>query len=225
MYPVPCLDTPAAASVPETTSTTPSRPDEFFPSGRFARVPAEALGPLAQKGPHRMSHAEFRLFVALCRFRGLAHIVNPCQETLASMTGIARQNVSRTAASLQAKGWVRVHHEDDHKQKRVENYELLVPTPGQSPGVEPKPRKPRVKHAATTPAVSLRSGPMVASKPLPDHLQEVDCAEFDAMDAEATYTDCAEIDAEPMTAEELELAMRLLEADAGHASQSVRLER
>ncbi|MDE2629020.1 MAG: hypothetical protein KGL99_17880, partial [Burkholderiales bacterium] len=61
--------------------------DAFFPSGFFAKVPAEALGPLAFEGPHRMEHTEFRLFVALCRFRGRAQVVNPCQETLAKMTG------------------------------------------------------------------------------------------------------------------------------------------
>lgn len=204
-------DTTINSSPAETPAASPA--DGFFPSGRFAKVPAEALGPLAQKGPHRMSHAEFRLFVALCRFRGIARVVNPCQETLASMTGIARQNVSRTANSLQAKGWVRIRHEDDHKQKRVENYELLIPTPGASPGVEPKARKPRARRAVAAPMVTTRSGPMVPARPLPEHLREVDCAEFDAMDDTALYAGVIDIDSEPMNEEELEEALSLLEAE------------
>ena len=123
-------------------TATPSQ-DGFFPSARFAKVPAEALDALAYEGPHKLSHAEFRLFVALCRFRGIARIVNPSQETLASMTGISRSNVSRTAHLLQAKGWARIHHADGDPQKRVSNYELLIPVRGVSPGVEPEPRKER----------------------------------------------------------------------------------
>lgn len=42
-----------------------------------------------------MEHSEFPLFVALCRFRGRAEVANPSQETLARMTGMARNNVSR----------------------------------------------------------------------------------------------------------------------------------
>ncbi len=119
--------------------------DGFFPSARFAKVPAEALDALAYEGPHKLSHAEFRLFVALCRFRGITRIVNPCQETLAAMTGIVRSNVSRTAQSLQAKGWVRIHHVDGDSQKRVSNYELFIPVRGVSPGVASKPKKTRMK--------------------------------------------------------------------------------
>jgi hypothetical protein len=117
--------------------------DGFFPSARFAKVPAEALDALAYEGPHKLSHAEFRLFVALCRFRGISRIVNPCQETLAAMTGIARSNVSRTAQLLQAKGWVRIQHVDGDPRKRVSNYELLIPVRGASPGVPSKPKKMR----------------------------------------------------------------------------------
>lgn len=130
------------ATPTQSATATPAQ-DPFFPSGFFAKVPAEALGPLAFKGPHRMEHSEFRLFAALCRFRGRAQLVNPCQDTLAKMTGMARNNVSRAAHGLQDKGWVRLHHKDKNPRKKIENYELLIPTPGSSPGVAPKPKKVR----------------------------------------------------------------------------------
>lgn len=132
-----CANSSAAAPVNE-SATDPVPVDDFFPSGRFAKVPAEALGPLATEGAHRMEHTEFHLFVALCRFRGRAQVVNPCQETLAKMTRMARNNVSRAAHGLQAKGWVRLHHKDGNIRKAIENYELLIPQPGKSPGVEPQ---------------------------------------------------------------------------------------
>jgi len=187
--------------------------DAFFPSGFFAKVPAEALGPLAFEGPHRMEHTEFRLFVALCRFRGRAQVVNPCQETLAKMTGMARNNVSRAAHGLQAKGWVRLHHKENNPRKAIENYELLIPTPGTSPGVAPKPRKARatpVEAAVPSRPADPRHGPMVPGRPLPDYLVPPDSTEFDAMDDEALYRGEVDIDSEPMSEAELEEALTQL---------------
>jgi hypothetical protein len=130
-------------ATPTRSSTTTQAQDPFFPSGYFAKVPAEALGPIAFEGPHRIEHSEFRLFVALCRFRGRAQLVNPSQETLAKMTGMTRNNVSRAAHRLQLKGWVTLHHKDGNPHKSIQNYELHIPIPGSSPGVAPKPKKVR----------------------------------------------------------------------------------
>lgn len=102
--------------------------DNFFPSNRFAKVPAELLSALSWSGPHKLEHVEFRVLVALCKFRGPEKRVNPAQETLSMMTGIQRQNVSRAIRSLQAKGWLIAHHEDGHPKKRVVQYELIVPS-------------------------------------------------------------------------------------------------
>lgn len=198
-------------------ATTPAMQavDAFYPSGFFAKVPAEALGILAFEGPHRMEHTEFRLFVALCRFRGRAQVVNPCQETLAKMTGMARNNVSRAAHSLQAKGWVRLHHKEGNPRKAIENYELLIPTPGTSPGVATKPRKAPGKVASPqTPAhahPTLPAAPLVHAVARPAYESLPDCAEFDAAADDAHYGDHTEIDSEPMTSAELEEALTQLE--------------
>ena len=213
MHPLPSLDSPS--STPESeASTTPVPFDEFFPSNRFAKVPAEALGPLAFEGPYRMEHTEFRLFVALCRFRGRAHLVNPSQERLAKMTGMARNNVSRAAHGLQDKGWVRLHHRDDNERKVIENYELLIPVPGVTVVVPPRPKKARTKPVEAPAALALpvaRPGPLFPSKPLPDHLTPSDSKDFDAMDDDALYRGEVDIDSEPMSAEELEEALTELE--------------
>lgn len=212
MNPFPSNDNPSSTSASE-ASAAAAPVDDFFPSGRFARVPAEALGPLAFQGEHSMEHSEFHLFVALCRFRGRAQVVNPSQETLAKMTGMARNNVSRAANRLQDKGWVRLHHRDGNPRKAIENYELLIPVPGVTVVVPPKPKKARGK-AADVAAPSLpaaRPAPLVATRPLPAHLILPDYAEFDAMDAEATYYGDAYIDSEPMSAEELDEALTQLE--------------
>lgn len=177
-----------------TLATTPAA-DAFFPSGYFAKVPAEALGPLAFEGPHRMEHSEFHLFAALCRFRGRAQLVNPSQETLAMMTGMARNNVSRAAHGLQAKGWVRLHHKDGNPHKKIENYELLIPTPGSSPGIAPKPKKVRTKTSEAAPA----------SPVLVEAYASLDSAELGALGDYDCYA--VEIDSEPMTDAELDTAL------------------
>ena len=212
MHTLPSLDSPS--STPASEASTAAVPvDEFFPSGRFAKVPAEALGPLAFEGPHSMEHTEFRLFVALCRFRGRAQVVNPSQETLAKMTGMARNNVSRAANRLQDKGWVRLHHRDGNPRKAIENYELVIPVPGVTAVVPPKPKKARAKSAdLVAPSMPLaRPGVMFPSKPLPAYLRELDCADFDAMDDDALYRDDVDIDSEPMSPEELDEALTQLE--------------
>lgn len=99
-------------------------PDPFFPSTYFAKVPAEVLSPLAHAGGAAMSHAEFRVFIALCRFRGATRIVNPTRITLGSMTGLTPNNISRATQRLQAKGWLTIHYAGDQPSREVENYEL-----------------------------------------------------------------------------------------------------
>lgn len=107
---------------------TAALPDSLFPSGYFAKVPAEVLAPLAHEGPSAMSHAEFRVFVALCRFRGPTRIVNPTRMTLERMTGLTPNNISRSTRSLQAKGWLTIHYVEGRKAREVENYELHLST-------------------------------------------------------------------------------------------------
>ena len=160
-----------------------------------------------------MEHSEFHLFVALCRFRGRAQVVNPSQETLAKMTGMARNNVSRAANRLQDKGWVRLHHRDGNPRKAIENYELLIPVPGVTVVVPPKPKKARDKPIeAAAPALPIAcTEPLFPSKPLPDHLSLPDSDDFDAMDDDALYAGTADIDSEPMSAEELEEALTQLD--------------
>ncbi|MFG6490283.1 helix-turn-helix domain-containing protein [Roseateles sp. BYS78W] len=160
-----------------------------------------------------MEHSEFRLFVALCRFRGRAQLVNPSQETLAKMTGMARNNVSRAANRLQDKGWVRLHHRDDNPRKAIENYELLIPTPGVTVVVPPKPTKARAKpvEAAAPAHLLARPEPLFPSEPLPDHLHLPDSDDFDAMDDDALYRGEVDIDSEPMSATELYEALTQLE--------------
>lgn len=114
------------------TNSTPaakaaSAADAFFPSGLFAKVPQEALSFLAHGGSSAMSHAEFRVFVALCRFRGPTRIVNPTRARLEKMTGMTPNNISRATKSLQENGWLTVHYADGNKSRVIENYELCVP--------------------------------------------------------------------------------------------------
>lgn len=197
-----------------TIPTTSQAGDAFFPSGYFAKVPSEALGPLALEGPHRMEHSEFRLFVALCRFRGRAQVVHPCQETLASMTGMARNNVSRAAHGLQNKGWVRLHHKEANPRKPIVNYELLIPVPGKSPGIVSKPKKSHGEAA-------LKPSELAQTPATPAELCRVGCAEADHLSpppgtdfstiSEADFLgDGSAIDSEPMTADELEVALAQL---------------
>jgi hypothetical protein len=201
-------------------STSPTIPtasqagDAFFPSGYFAKVPAEALDKLAFEGPHRMEHSEFRLFVALCRFRGRAQVVHPCQETLASMTGMARNNVSRAAHGLQSKGWVRLHHKEANPRKPIVNYELLIPVPGKSPGMAAKPNKAHgeaapepseLAQAPATPAELCRVGCAGAG-----HLTPPPGTDFDAISEADFLGDSPAVDSEPMTADELEAALAQL---------------
>jgi len=143
--------------------TNPNSPayDDFYPSGRFARVPAEALGPLALEGDHRMGHAAFRVFVALCRFRGATRTVNPSQETLASMTGLSRNNVSRATRELAARGWLTAYHEGGDPHKRVLNYELAIPKPGISRGVPARPTRAQ-RNAAAKMAAELAARPILS---------------------------------------------------------------
>lgn len=111
------------------TQSSQDSSDPFFPSGRFAKVPAELFSILSWSGKHKLEHTEFRVFIALCKFRGPSRLVNPSQETIAMMTGVQRQNVSRAIRNLEAKGWLVAHHEDGHPKKRVVQYELMVPAP------------------------------------------------------------------------------------------------
>ncbi len=120
------------------------QPDPFFPSGRFARVPQEAFSALAFRGATGLSHAEFRVFVALARFRGIAKRVNPTRLTLGKMTGMTPNNISRATKGLQAKGWLTIVYVDGQKSRKVENYELKVPAAPQAVGA--------VKPAQTPPA-------------------------------------------------------------------------
>jgi DNA-binding transcriptional MocR family regulator len=124
-------------------------------------VPAEALGPLSVEGTQEMGHAAFRVFVALCRFRGASRTVNPSQETLASMTGLSRNNVSRATRELAARGWLVARHEEGNPRKRVVNYELSVPTPGLSPGVPAKATRAQ-RNAAKAVAVELSERPVLS---------------------------------------------------------------
>ena len=98
--------------------------DTFFPS-YFARVPLEAMT-IGSSGSQAMSHAEFRVFVALCRFRGIAKIVNPTRTTITKMTGMTPNNISRATRALQEKGWLAIHYEADDKRRKVINYELKL---------------------------------------------------------------------------------------------------
>lgn len=102
--------------------------DPLFPSIFFAKIPAEVLGPLAHIGPAAMSHAEFRVFVALCRFRGTARIVNPTRARLEMMTGLTPNNISRATRGLCDKGWLTIHYADGKKSRKVANYELHIST-------------------------------------------------------------------------------------------------
>jgi hypothetical protein len=98
--------------------------DAFFPS-YFARVPIEAMT-IGSSGSKAMSHAEFRVFVALCRFRGIAKIVNPTRTTITKMTGMTPNNISRATRALQDKGWLAIQYEADDKRRKVINYELKL---------------------------------------------------------------------------------------------------
>jgi hypothetical protein len=176
-----------ATSSPSPTATLAQ--DTFFPSGYFAKVPTEALGSLAFEGHHRMEHSEFRLFVALCRFRGRAQLVNPSQETLAKMTGMTRNNVSRAAHGLKSKGWATLHHKDGNVHKSIANYELHIPIPGTSPGVMPMPKK--VQKGTTGSHAEV------------DVIDYVDCASASHEGYEV------EVDSEPMSEAELDAALAL----------------
>lgn len=105
-------------------------PDPFFPSTYFAKVPAEVLSPLAHAGDAAMSHAEFRVFIALCRFRGTTRTVNPTRMTLGKMTGLTPNNISRATQRLQAKGWLTIHYAGGRPSREVENYELHLSSKG-----------------------------------------------------------------------------------------------
>jgi len=112
--------------------------DAFFPT-YFARVPLEAMT-IGSFGPTAMSHAEFRVFVALCRFRGLAKIVNPTRATISRMTGMTPNNISRATRALQDKGWLAIHYESGDKRRKVINYELkLASDDGPFPAAAPAP--------------------------------------------------------------------------------------
>ena len=201
-------------STSPTIPTTAQAGDAFFPSGYFAKVPAEALSLLAFEGPHRMEHSEFRLFVALCRFRGRAQVVHPCQETLASMTGMARNNVSRAAHGLQDKGWVRLHHKEGNPRKPIVNYELLIPVPGKSPGMVSKPKKrsdgavPEPSALAQTPATPAELCKLGGAGT--DHLSPPPGTDFSTISEADFLGDGSAIDSEPMTADELEAALAQL---------------
>ena len=70
------------------------------------------------------------------------------------MTGLSRNNVSRAVKELAARGWLKAHHADGDPHKRIVNYELSIPTPGVSPGVEPTATRAE-RNAAETMASSL----------------------------------------------------------------------
>ena len=113
------------------TPTTPARnaalPDPFFPTALFAKVPAEALTPTKFSKDSAMTHAEFRVFVALCRFRGPDRTVHPTRLTLEKMTLMTPNNISRATAGLQKKGWLVIHYLNGRKSRVVANYELGLP--------------------------------------------------------------------------------------------------
>jgi len=111
--------------------------DSFFPS-YFARVPLEAMT-IGSSGSKAMSHAEFRVFVALCRFRGIAKIVNPTRTTITKMTGMTPNNISRATRALQEKGWLAIHYEADDKRRKVINYELKLASGDGAPPVTAPP--------------------------------------------------------------------------------------
>ncbi len=220
-------------STPTPKSNVASSTDEFFPSSRFAKVPAEALGSLAWKGPHRMEHSEFRLFVALARFRGVAQLVNPSQETLAAMTGMSRNNVSRAAHGLECKGWAVLHHQDGDPHKRIENYELKIPVPGKSPGVPPKPRKagPRARKSVNTqvaegvdaalpiePAMHVGDVNCADQGDQADQADFADCAEYDERDSGFAYGADLGADSDPVAILELERQMAIFDALEAQAS-------
>lgn len=131
------------------TPTTPARnaalPDPFFPTIFFAKVPAEAFVPSKFSPDSAMSHAEFRVFVSLCRFRGIERVVNPTRQTLQKMTLMTPNNISRATAGLQKKGWLVIHYLAGSKSRAVANYELGLPgtlnKPADSPKGTSKPRK------------------------------------------------------------------------------------
>jgi hypothetical protein len=139
---------PATTTTANSNAPRASKPDAFYPSGKFARVPLEALSPLAWAGTRQMSHAEFRVLVALCYFRGMFKDVYPSQETLADMTGIARNNVSRAAQSLQDRGWLRIDYVNGDPRQGVEHYELSVPARDEGP--TPTMRRPKPSHPKRT---------------------------------------------------------------------------
>lgn len=122
--------------------------DPFFPSGQFAKVPAEAFGSLAVSGPHALTHAEFRLLASLCRFRGVSRLVYPTRALLERLTGMTPNNVSRITKSLQKKGWLTICYVDGNVRRKVANYELCVPVSGT--GV--KTVKPTAKVESDSPA-------------------------------------------------------------------------
>jgi DNA-binding MarR family transcriptional regulator len=109
------------------TSKGPMPLDPLFPSGYFAKVPAEALSALAHSGAAALSHAEFRVLVSLLRFRGAERVVNPKRGTLERMTGMTPNNISRCTRGLQSKGWLTIHYEDARTRRVVANYELRIP--------------------------------------------------------------------------------------------------
>lgn len=102
-----------------------SQPVDVFLPSYFARVPIEAMV-IGSTGAAAMSHAEFRVFVALCRFRGAARIVNPTRATLMKMTGMTPNNISRATRALQDKRWLTIHYENGDKRRKVTNYELRL---------------------------------------------------------------------------------------------------
>jgi len=79
--------------------------------------------------------------------------------------------------------------------------------------VPPKPKKARAKSAdMVAPSMPItRSGVLFPSKPLPAHLYDPDCEDFEATDDGALYRDEVDIDSEPMSAEELDEALTQLE--------------
>lgn len=165
--------------------------DPFFPSRFFAKVPAEALSALAHHGRSKMTHGEFRVFVALCRFRGPSRIVNAERETLERMIGTSPNNISRATHGLQRKGWLVIHYVDPSTRRKIANYELKVPERGARVFVDEK---------------------NVVPQDVPVHLAAPKAVALCGKEDEALWCDAYdEPEVNCMTAEELE---RLLGADA-----------
>ena len=164
-------------------------PDPLFPSGYFAKVPAEVFASLALPHAGGMSHAEFRVFVALCRFRGPSRQVHPTRMTLEAMTGMTPNNISRCTKGLKDKGWLIIHYQEGKdgstKKRLVGNYELRLPEPNRA--VKSQPRTPAKKAIPT--ALPQQSLPKLTYYSAPDYDYDYDYEDHD-VDGGDPYSYC-----------------------------------